>query len=104
MDQMRERREQSIPSFDEMWRAAEGRRTGSDQRAAPRVGGLAFASLAMAFVLAVAAIGYWGFGSRQQSERRQLEFAAMDGVLVTYWQAPSDALFETISFTEPAER
>jgi len=104
MDRMREHRNQSIPAFIEVWRAAKHRRKGWDQDHSPRVRGLAFASLAMTFVLAVAVIGYWGSGRRQQNDKRQLEFTAVDGVLVTYWQAPSDALFETVSWTEPAER
>ena len=97
MRQLRERREPFIPSFDRVCRGAATRRPAAWMP----MRGLAFASVAVA--LAVAGASYWSFTKAQESRRKEREFAAVESTLLTYWQAPSDALFATESDGETAQ-
>ena len=99
MDRMRERRERCIPSFEQTWRAAEARPA---KRGVPVLfGNLLLPSAAV--VLAAVATGFWGFARWQHSQRIERDFATVEGALVTYWQAPSDALLESVNGNETAE-
>jgi hypothetical protein len=99
MQQMRERRERSAPAFAKTWRAAK-ERSSAGPRVSPRLRGLAFASVAL---VVAASAGYWSFTKVQQSRRMERDYAALEGALLTYWQAPSDALFDSPPSGEPAQ-
>ena len=99
MRELREEREPFIPSFDRVYRGAEARRAPGAGRLYGR--GLAFASALV--MLVVAGGSYWSFSKAQEARRRERDFAAVDSALLTYWQAPSDALFETVDEGETAK-
>jgi len=101
MQRMRERRERSLPAFAQVWRSAEARRSVSRQHIPAHWRRLAFASATVVFAAAIA--GYWSLTKGQQSRRVERDFARVEGALLTYWQAPTDVLFDTVSWNEPAE-
>lgn len=101
MQQMREHREHLMPAFEQIWNAAQVRRTASTQPAPMYFQRLALVSAAVALMAAI--LGYWSFTHWQQSRRIERDYTAVEGVLLTYWQAPSDALLEPASFTMDSE-
>jgi hypothetical protein len=94
-DRMRELRQQatdSAPPFDRVWRRALA------QRAAPLksvLSGWRLAGASIAALLVMLAAISWSTARRERTARMEREYAEMEGVLMTYWQAPSDTLFPT---------
>jgi hypothetical protein len=101
MQRMRACQEQSLPAFAEVWRAVEWRRASFRQEAIPRSRRWALARAAL--VPLAAAVGYVSFDQWRENRRVERDFAALEGALLTYWQPPSDALFETVSWHETAQ-
>jgi hypothetical protein len=90
MQQLRERRDASAPAFERLWGAARVRRAASDAKSAWPAWTLAGASFAAALLTAI--LAFHTAAERKHSRQQEREFAAVDGVLMTYWQAPSDDL------------
>jgi hypothetical protein len=99
MQRMRERRERSLPAFQQLWRSAQSGRPTSTARL--RSGRLVLTSITAVLVAAVT--GYWSFTQWQAHRRMERDFAALEGTLLTHWQSPSDVLFETVSWNEAAQ-
>ena len=90
MRELRQRREASATSFERVWGAARRRRAALEAKPAwPSLTlvGASFAALFLAAVLTLHIVA-----DRRHNREREREFAAVDGVLMTYWQAPSDDL------------
>lgn len=90
MQELRRRREASAASFERVWRAARERHAAL--HAKPVWPSLALAGASCAAVAAAAIFAFHSAAERKHSRQREREFAAVDGVLMTYWQAPSDGL------------
>jgi hypothetical protein len=86
MQQLRQRRNASVTSFERVWGAARVRRVAVDAKPA------ALAGASLAAVLLTSVLVFHTAAERKQSREKEREFAAVDGVLMTYWQAPSDDL------------
>lgn len=116
MRELRRQRETSAPSFGQTWRAVRAREAAEENALVLPWGRFAVAS-AVAIAVAIFVVFYTASDRphRWQQERdfanrerdltkleRQLErdFAKLDGLLITYWEAPSDELF---SLGSPAE-
>lgn len=80
------------PPFERVWRAAERRSNESCADLVPKVVfGVA------AGVLIAGGLVVWKNAGTPDSRRTEYELVALDSVLVTYWQAPSDVLLEPLS-------
>ena len=101
MQTLRQRRDASAPAFEDVWRSARSRNSAPEKAAPWPWWRLAAAPLAATIVIAVASI--WTFSAREHHRRMEREFAAVDGALITYWQAPSDALLSNANGPEPIE-
>ena len=98
MQALRRRRDASAPAFEDVWGSARSRCAAAEEETAWPWWRLTATSLAAVLVLAGA--GVWTFSARERHHRRvEREFAAVDGALLTYWQAPSDALLSTANET-----
>lgn len=102
-DRMKELRQHEIgsaPSFDQVRRRARAQRA-SPLRSMPLAWRLACAS-SMALLVLIAAFS-WSTVHRQRAARIERDYAEMEGVLLTNWQAPSDTLFPTGNNEGPIE-
>jgi len=102
MQQLRERRNGSVIAFERVWGAARAQQTSLETKSdwpAWR-----FATATVAGILLAAAIVFHIAGDRKQRREKEQEFAAVDGVLMTYWQAPSDDLLPVSNATELPKR
>jgi hypothetical protein len=101
MQALRQRRDESTPAFEDVWRYARSQYATPENATSWAWWRLAGASLAVAVVIAGA--GTWTLSARERHRRIEREFAAVDGALITYWQAPSDALLSSSNGPDPAE-
>lgn len=90
MQQLRDRRDASAPAFERVWGAARVQRTASDAK--PSWPSWALATASFAVILLTSVLVFHTAAERKHSREREQEFATVDGVLMTYWQAPSDDL------------
>lgn len=90
MQQLRQRREASATSFERVWGAARARRVAVDAK--PAWSSMALVGASFAAVLLTSVLVFHTAAERKQRREKEREFAAVDGVLMTYWQAPSDDL------------
>jgi hypothetical protein len=95
---MRRRREASTPAFEQIWRAARAQQTSAEAKLAWPWWKLAGAS-AVAALLAVF-IAFYTASERKHRRQQERDFATLDGILITYWQAPSDDLLSMGSRAE----
>ncbi|HSI12809.1 MAG TPA: hypothetical protein VK961_12240 [Chthoniobacter sp.] len=90
MQELGQRRQASATSFERVWGAARRCQAASDAKPGWPSLTLAGASFAVLFLAAVLTLHI--VAERRHDREREREFAAVDGVLMTYWQAPSDDL------------
>jgi len=90
MQELRQRRQASGPAFERVWGVARVQRAALDAKPAWPSWTLAGASFAA--VLLTTVLAFHTAAERKHSREKEREFAAVDGVLMTYWQAPSDDL------------
>jgi len=100
MQELRQHEIGSAPSFDQVRRRARAQRA-SLPGSMPPAWGLACAST-MALLVLIAAFS-WSTVHRERAARIEREYAEMEGVLLTNWQAPSDTLFPTGNTEGPLE-
>jgi hypothetical protein len=90
MQELRQRRGASGPTFERVWGAARVRRVALEAKPAWPAWTLAASSFAAVLLTTLLALH---IGAERKRDRQQeREFATVDGVLMTYWQAPSDDL------------
>ena len=87
---LRRRRGASVVKFDQIWQAAQRERRARQMDREWPWWKLASASLA-AFII-VAAFVLQTQSRIEDSRHKEQEFATVDGILMTNWQAPSDDL------------
>jgi len=90
MQELRERRHASAPTFEKVWRAARARTSEVVEKAVWPTWRLAAVSFATIAVAASAIM--WKHSERENHRRIERDFAAVDGALLTYWQGPTDDL------------
>ena len=90
MRRLRQRRNASATPFHQVWNAARAQHLSSDAKLAWPWWRIAGASIAAVVVAAVAT--FHTATERMHSRQKEQEFATVDGILITYWQAPSDDL------------
>ena len=102
MQQLRERRNGLATPFERVWGAARAQQASLEAKPMWPVWRLAAVSV-IAALLASATVFHTA-EERKHRRQKEREFAAVDGVLMTYWQAPSDDLLPTGKTTELPNR
>jgi hypothetical protein len=101
MQELRERRDASAPAFERVWRAARVQCASEEGKVAWPVWRIAGVSVA-AVVITIGAV-FWTHAEREHHRRIERDFAAVDGALLMYWQAPSDDLLPVGNWNESPE-
>lgn len=86
MQELRQRAAGTAPPFDRVWRRA------FTPTAPPRLG-WRLASASFAALLVLMAAFSWSSHQRARTAQMERAYDEMEGVLMTYWQAPTDTLF-----------
>jgi len=89
---LRQRATGAAPPFDRVWRRALARRAAPLESILP---GWRLACASTAALLVLIAAFSWSNAQRKRTAHVEREYAEMEGVLMTYWEAPSDTLFPT---------
>ena len=101
MQELRQRATGAAPPFDRVWRRALAQRAAPVESKRPA---WRFACAFTAALLVLIAAFSWSNAQRKRTARVEREYAEMEGVLMTYWQAPSDTLFPTGGVEGPHEQ
>ena len=102
MQRLRQRRNISTTAFERLWGAAQARQASFEAK--PAGPSWRFAAASVAAILLAVGIAFHTAAERKHSRQQEREFAAVDGVLMTYWQAPSDDLLPLSNGTELPHR
>ena len=102
MQQLRERRNGLTTPFERLWDAALTQQAALETKPMRPVWRLAAVSVVVVFLASVTV--FHRAAERKHRRQTEREFAAVDGVLMTYWQAPSDDLFPAGKTTELPDR
>lgn len=102
MQRLRPRRNASVTAFEKIWGAAQAEQVSLEVKPVSPAWRLATASLAA--ILLAAALAFHAVAERKHNRQQEREFAAVDGVLMTYWQAPSDELLPVGNATDLPNR
>ena len=98
MQELRQRRNASAPTFEQVWGVAREQQASLEGK--PVCPSWSFAAASIAAILLTASVAFHTAAEREHSRQKEREFAAVDGVLITYWQAPSDDLLSIGNSTD----
>jgi hypothetical protein len=90
MRRLRQRRDASSTRFEQFWDAAQAQQVSSETKLACPSWIIGSASIAT--ILLAALVAFHTASERKHSRQKEQEFATLDGILMTYWQAPSDEM------------
>jgi len=102
MKKLRQRRNMSGAAFERIWSAAQAQQASLET--APAAPAWKFATASLAAILLAVGFAFHTAAERKHRRQQEREFAAVDGALMTYWQAPSDDLLPISNGTELPNR
>jgi hypothetical protein len=90
MRRLRQRRNASAARFEQVWGAAQAQQVSLETKLAWPSWMIGSASIAA--ILLAAMVVFHTASERNHRRQKEQEFATVDGILMTYWQAPSDEM------------